>query len=398
MENPSEIVRSWSSQSNWQTGPKVINKLVPQTFARISVPFVQSWRTQNLPTLDWGARDFSIIIPEGVRAISAAYLEIDIPAAQLKAYPGLYCIETFRIRSAGQVVYECDYADFLADHCESLQQQKLDNFARIYLGGKAATNAPTVSAVKLPLLLPNSTYMRRSSLSTAGHGIFGCATGNQRIELEISLNSNLFPGREGGTNDAPSIAGQCRIVYHTVTVPDNQRKKYEDLRGAFNVVTRRFTQLSSGWTHYANANSLVTDALSQPSGVCTEVMLLAVPHEATASDRRRHNYIQPTHFEVVHDMVTQKLLDTKRKVETENFVNGFNPPADFASPGRLCFASHCATDSTQIYTGGYDMSHATTLQFRFSFAEAVDYKLVAVQYANCRINGDGILTSTLDGI
>ena len=51
---------------------------------------------------------------------------------------------------------------------------------------------------------------------------------------------------------------------------------------------------------------------------------------------------------LVHDMVTQKKLDTKSKVETELYTNGFNPPADFDSPGRLCFASHCATDSTSL--------------------------------------------------
>ena len=224
MENPQEIVRSWTSQTGWQSGPVVVNKLLPDLFGRITVPFVQSWRTQNLPTLDWGAKDFSIIMPEGVRCISAAYLEIDIPSSQLKAYPGLYCIDTFRMRSAGQIVYECNYADFIADHCETLRQQKLDNFARIYLGGKAAVNPAAPCAVKLPLLLPNSTYMRRSDQSTAGHGVFSSYTGNSRIELEITLNSNLFPGRVAGSDDPPSIAGHCRIVYHTVTVPDNQKK------------------------------------------------------------------------------------------------------------------------------------------------------------------------------
>ena len=97
-------------------------------------------------------------------------------------------------------------------------------------------------------------------------------------------------------------------------------------------------------------------------------------------------------------MIVQKQLDTPNKIESELYTNGFNPPEDFASPGRLCFASHCSTDSTQIYTGGYDMSQATTLQFKFKFDQAVDYRLVAVQYANAKIDGSGILTSTLDGV
>ena len=127
-------------------------------------------------------------------------------------------------------------------------------------------------------------------------------------------------------------------------------------------------------------------------------MLLAVPHVATEAERRRHNYIKATKFEVVHDMVVQKSLDSKQKIDTELYTNGFHPPSDFASCARLCFASHAASDSTHVYSGGYDMSSATTLQFRFTFDQEVDYKLVAIQYANCKIDGDGVLVSSLDGI
>jgi hypothetical protein len=320
-----------------------------------------------------------------------------LPSAKYRKYPGLYCIKNFRIRSAGNVVYECDYNQYLADHCESLLQQQLDSFSRIYLGGKADSNGAEVRTVKLPLLLPNSTYMRRSSMSTAGHGVFGAFTGGQRIELCLDMEDALCPGLTAGDSDPTSIAGACKIMYHCVHVPTAVRKKYEDLRGFFGLVTRRFLQLHSGWKTYSNANTLVTDALSQPNGTCTEVMILAVP-SGTDNERRHHDYIQPTHFEVIHDMVVQKSLDTPSKVSSELYTNGFNPPADFASPGRLCFASHCSTDSTQIYTGGYDMSQATTLQFRFKFDQAVDYRLVAVQYANCKIDGNGTLTSTLDGV
>ena len=398
MENPDEIRRSWALQTNWQSGPKMINKLQPPIFGRIVTPFVQTWREQAQPTLDWSAQNYSVYIPEGVRCISAAYLHISLPSAQYKAYPGLHIIKTFRLRSAGQIVYECDYAQFLADYCESLSDQKLRAFSDIYLGGQTASSSAGAIDVKLPLLLPNSTYMRRSENSTAGHGVFGCYVGNQKIEMELTLNSALFPGKTQGTDDPTTIAGNCTIMFHCVDVPQALRKKYEDLRGFFNVVVRRFTQLSAGWTHYSNANTLVVDSLSQPTGTCTEVMLLAVPHVTEDYERACHDFIQPTHFEVVHDMVCQKRLDTTSKIKTELFTNGFIPPVDFRSPGRLCFANHAATDSTNIYTGGYDMSNASVLQFRFKFDQAVDYRLVAVQYANCKINGSGILSSTLDGL
>ena len=288
----------------------------------------------------------------------------------------------------------------MADYCESLSDQKLRAFAENYLGGSGASSAgtPDTRDVKLPLLLPNSTYMRRSDNSTAGHGVFGTYTGNQRIEFEITMKSNLHPGRASGSNDPTSIAGACTIMYHCCDVPTSLRKKYEDLRGFFNIVCRRFTQLTPNWTHYASANTLVVDSLSQPSGVVTEVMILAVPHVSNDYERETHNYICPTHFEVIHDMISQKRLDTKAKVKTELFTNGFAPPVDFASPGRLCFASHCASDSTNLYSGGYDCSNASVLQFRFKFDREVDYRLVAVQYANYKIDGSGVLTSNLDGI
>ena len=400
MENPDEIRRSWALQSAWQTGPKVINKLQPPIFGRISVPFVQTWRESGQPTLDWGAQSYSTYIPEGVRCISAAYLHIALPSAEYQAYPGLNIIDTFRLRSAGQIVYEVDYTQMLVDYCESLSDQKLRHFADIYLGGDQATavGSPATRDVKLPLILPNSTYMRRSDNSSAGHGIFGTMTGSQRVEFEITLKSALHPGRAAGANDPTSIAGQCTIMYHCVSVPTSLRKRYEDLRGFFNTVIRRFTQLTPAWTHYSTANTLVTDSLSQPSGVVSEVMLLAVPHEDNDYDRNVRNYILPTHFEVVHDMITQKRLDTISKVKTELFTNGFAAPTNFSSPGRLCFASHCASDSTNLYSGGYDCSNASVLQFRFKFDVACDYRLVAVQYANCKIDGSGILTSSLDGI
>ena len=130
------------------------------------------------------------------------------------------------------------------------------------------------------------------------------------------------------------------MMYHCVSLPTSLEKKYQDLRGFFNIVMRRFTQLTPNWTHYPTAGALVVDALSQPSGVVTEGMILAVPHVSEDYERQTHDYVLPTHFEVIHDMITQKRLDTVSKVKTELFTNGFAAPYNFASPGRLCFASH----------------------------------------------------------
>ena len=71
-----------------------------------------------------------------------------------------------------------------------------------------------------------------------GHGIFGCATGNQRIELEISLNSNLFPGREGGTNDPPSKL-RARLLDHLRMRPGEKGKLAKEIVAVWSLVVPR---------------------------------------------------------------------------------------------------------------------------------------------------------------
>ena len=78
MENPVSIKRSWALSAGWRNGPAVANKLVPAVFGRISTPFIQTWRTVQLPDLDFGAQSYQITIPESIRILSAAYLEIEL--------------------------------------------------------------------------------------------------------------------------------------------------------------------------------------------------------------------------------------------------------------------------------------------------------------------------------
>ena len=134
-EQPEEIKRSWALQSSFMTGPVVINKLVPAPYGKIRTNFVQTWREESQPAVDWEVTNQSMYIPESIRCVSAVYLKINLGAAKFKAYPGLYIIKTFRLRSAGQIVYECDYAQFLVDYCESISDQKLRQFATHLFGG-----------------------------------------------------------------------------------------------------------------------------------------------------------------------------------------------------------------------------------------------------------------------
>ena len=127
----------------------------------------------------------------------------------------------------------------------------------------------------------------------------------------------------------------------------------------------------------------------------TEVQLIAVADNADES-RHGFTYIKPTTFKVTADSIVQKDLDSQQKVDAELWVNGFvQRNGDFTSPGRLCFAAHCASNS-HVYTGGYNQQLASTIQYDFTFSGACRYKLVAVQLQRVRIDSTGRITATLN--
>ena len=126
--------------------------------------------------------------------------------------------------------------------------------------------------------------------------------------------------------------------------------------------------------------------VSQPQGVVTEVQILAVPEGANEDEYSARAYVLPTMFRVVADSVTQKELSDATDVAVENWINGFHTPADFPSPGRLCFASHCGDGSTHRYSGGYNTTLSSNISFEFSFAQTVRYRLIAVQLQQVKID------------
>ena len=110
-------------------------------------------------------------------------------------------------------------------------------------------------------------------------------------------------------------------MYHTVEVQPGVERSFSDVRGLYNVITRRFTDLTQ-WTHYPNANTQVVLNNIAPVGCVTELMFLAVPHQAVASDRRCHQYIKATMFQFPTIMLS--------KIRTKSVPNygptGSSPP------------------------------------------------------------------------
>ena len=394
-ENPQNIIRSWNLQTNFATGPVIQDKLIPPKFGRIRTNFVNTWREEACDArLDWNVKDFSVYLPESLRVVSSIFLKVVLPAnsssAAYKKYPALYIIKTLRLVSGGQELYSCDVPTMLADYCQSLTEEQLKVFGKTYLGHQDSMDDAT-RHVWVPILLPNSAYGSRNGHDTRGHGVFPAYLGNQRLELQFTLNDAEYLSAVAGQKPA-SISGACTLMYHECQMTNNNIRKYQDHRGNYSVINRRFTELTSGWTAYSSGT--VVFRHSQPQGVVTELQIVAVADDA---DETRHTfaYVRPTSIKVTADAIVQRDLDTVQKVESELWQNGFVPPADFPAPGRLCFASHAA-EATHMYSGGYNMSLASNVDIEFTFAAACRYKVIAVQLQRVKINSNGRIRAFLE--
>ena len=71
------------------------------------------------------------------------------------------------------------------------------------------------------------------------------------------------------------------------------------------------------------------------------------------------------------------------------------PPSDFPSPGRLCFAAHSAK-SDHVYSGAFNMTNFSNVDFEVKFAAHVSYRVIASQIQRVTIDSGGKLRARLD--
>ena len=394
MENPSNIIRSWGLQQSFRVSDGTINKLAPPVYKSVKTLFVQTWREEQLSTsLDWGSTQFSVLLPESLRVISAAYLKIRLPSHAYRGYPGLYAVKNIRLLSAGQELYNVELADMLADYCSSLDSDTVKTFSDIYLGGSAAaSHAPVIF---IPIPTPNSAYMNRNGHDVQGHGVLPCFLGNQRLEFQITMNTNKFCDSDGqGT--VPSISGLCSVMYHEIQMEPRELELYADLRGSYNIITRRFQQLSSGWQHYATPNAEVSVQLSSPQGIVTQLIVFAVSTASSEDRYSKREFIKATAIKVVADSEPQLNLDDKQKCAIHLWTNGFVENNAFPNAARICFAAHAGEDESHTYRGGYKMTLASNVVLSFKFAEEARYRIVADVIQRIRCDGKGVFHATLD--
>ena len=394
-ENPENIIRSWNLQGSFSNSQVTEDKLVPRRWKRIRTVHVKTWREEQLnSTIDWGVKAFSYFMPESLRVVASMFLEINLPALdgsqaqRYKAYPGMYAIKELRFLSAGTEAYKVNPELYLRDYMESLTDEECKHFADVYLGGQNATS--DARTILVPILLPNSTYLSRKVRGSRGNGIFPAYTGSNRIEMQITL----CDAAEISTNATPaSIQNQCKMMVHQVEMNPNDVLRYSDVRGAYSVINRRFTEVTAGWQS-ASANTVTKLTQVQPLGTVTELFVIAVPAGTEEARREIVSLVPTTRFSITADSITQKSLNSAKKCEIELYSNGYCPNTYFPCASRIVFAAF-GSDSHK-YSGGYNMSLASQIQIDLEFAQNVDFKVYAVQLQRTTINSLGLLQSTLD--
>ena len=395
-ENPANLIRSWNLMSGWATGPIREDKLTPVKYGRIRTLFNHTWREEQVSSnFDWGAQNFSIYLPESLYVVGSIYLKIVLPAngsGNYKDYPGIHALKQVRLMSNGTEVYTADCNLFFHDYLESLSDEALTVFSETYLGKLSAASGAS-RTIMVPIMLPNSAYMGRAGGTSHSHGIFPCFLGKSRLELQLTMNPATYVSADAA-NPAGSIAGACSLMYHQVELSENKRGAYADLRGAYSIINRRFTELTSDWTHCTGANVVQHVNQYQPQGTVTEILVIAVDDDADAS-RHGVTYILPSSIKITADSIVQKDLDTPQKVKAELWTNGFVPNSTFNSPGRLCFAAHAA-QSDHLFSGGYNMSLASNVDIEFTFPSACRYKVVASQIQRVSIDSLGKIRARLE--
>ena len=396
-ENPKEIIRSWDYQGSYSSGRVVADKLVPEKFRRIRTPFVQTWREETLNnSLDWGSQGFSYLMPKGLRVITSAFLKINLPQVQTTNYklnPGMYAVKTLRFLSAGNEAYHCDVAQYLRDYLESLSDEHYGPFARTYLGNEGSSGTQTARTIMVPILLSNSAYLNRSGSNLRGRGAFPCLTGVNQLEIQITMASAADVCEDAQAVPG-SIAGQCSMMFHQVEMRPEDLHNYMDARGSYSIVTRRFTELTSGY-QAATANNMVSLTHNQPIGIVTELFAIATPSGTVEAHRQIESCVRPIHFAITADSVVQKSLNSKTKIEIELWSNGFIGNSSVDVPGRLCFAAHAA-EAENVYTGGYNMRQAGQVTIDIKFAENVDFRVFAIQLQRISKSPLGKFEATLD--
>ena len=394
--NPQPLISSWSLSSKYNNGPRISDRLIPPNYKRISTLHTNVWRESRCSdTLNWGSSNWSYLFPQSLQVVSSCFLRISLPAvtdANYKKNVGLECVQSMRLLSAGNVVYQIDDVKLLLrDYLESLTNEEFQCFSDSYLGGASESNS--ARDVYIPIFLPNSAFALRHGKSTRGLGVFPAETQDVRTEIQITMYPNNQQLTDP-TKATPNInAGECSICVREVKMTEANERQYKNHSGSYSVVGRRMTDLCDFRT--AEAGEKVALFFNQPQGSVTEFQVIALPFQAEETDRDYLNTVLPTKMKLTCDSIVVKDLDRRSKIKLHNYQNGFIHGQYVKQVARFCFGAH-TSENSHMYTGAFNFSNISQVKVDLEFDAKVTFKIVAVQLQTTSINSNGVLESVLE--
>ena len=399
-ENVQPLIASWALSSKYNNGPRIEDRLAPPKYKRINTLHTTVWREEACSsTLNWGTANWSYLFPQSLQVVSSAFIRIQLPALTQGAYRkhvGLHCVKSMRLLSAGNTVYEItDLQTYLRDYMESLTDEEFKVFSEAYLGGE--TESQEQRDVYIPILLPNSGFALRhgSQGANRGLGVWPADLGSsQRLEVQITMCADTQQNTDSANQTAAINQGACVMAIREVKMSQSNLQDYKNHRGRYSTISRRFTDLTSDW-EVAEANVKRTLLFNQPSGSVSELQIIAVPFDADKNKRDYLEAVQPTQIKFICDAVTVRDFNRASKVKLHNYKNGFINGTNVKAIGRICFGSH-SSEASHVFTGAFNFSNISQIKLEVTFAEKVDFKVVAVQLQCSQIDNAGVVTSYLD--
>jgi hypothetical protein len=276
-------------------------------------------------------------------------LVVELPQLAAGTYrknPGAYVLKTFRLLSAGTIVYEMDFDVVMRDNLESHNEAEFNQYCKTHLGWESS---PTADAreVWIPLFLPNSHVMLRAGYGTRGTGVFPCKTGNQRIELQLTMHDANNCTSDSQHSPA-SINTSCKIAINEVRMSQSNMEKFSDARGSYSTISRRFTDMSD-WA-VGEANVLVSLNFNSPIGSISEIQILCCPWHEDPVRRDLYNQVLPKDVKLTCDSIVVRNNDSKQKIRLDNYRQGFVNVENCCSEiARLNFGSHSSEKQSQVY-------------------------------------------------
>ena len=388
--NPQIVLDSFPLSKSFQLGDVKKNKLVPNAFGKSQNLFLKTWREQSVTNGDWGTT-WNFVTPESLNVVSSHFLEIPLPViggGNYKPVPGLYIIDEIKLLSNGSEVYTLDYKMYMREFLSSLSNEEYAQFANTYLGG--TTQSGAARTVSLPLMLPNSHYLRRHSKQN--YGVFPHRL-SARLEFQIKMGTAAEAALLGSESPA-AIAGLANIVTREVK-GDQARivRRFADARGVYSVCVPRFQTIVEWKDLAANTRDSVKATL--PTGSCYEFIVEAYPSAEALAATNRNTATTPTFYKIQADGEDIRVLDSSVRVGQELFSNGYRSNDSLNNCARICFADYCS-QSDHCYQGSLHCQNISSIQTEVEFAENTRYRIVAKKYSKVRIGANGVIRSSLE--